>query len=153
MDRTVDRPAPRYVGIAYSELCELTKPTTGKTIVYSQIYKRIGQSKAILITCILFLLPAITIFIFELQLANELTPTGVEQHYIALLLTYFLIPLPPLFWRHLSSCILLLKKFSDLAANRMLNYDYFPGWKTGVLLQGHILCGAALFYWRNALTE
>ncbi|KHT57703.1 hypothetical protein RJ44_14815 [Alteromonas macleodii] len=140
INTSADWPAPEEVGRAYTELCKLTKPVTGKTIVDSQTYKRFGHGKTIIITCVIFLLLALTNLIFELQLANYPPPTDGEQNYIEVLQTYFLIPLAPFFWGGLGSCIFLIKKFSDLAADRTFNYDYYGGWKSRVLL-GTVLGG------------
>ncbi|USI27907.1 hypothetical protein [Alteromonas macleodii] len=133
-------PSPEKVTQSYTLLCQLTKPVTGSTLIDSCKYRSMRYSSPIRWTCALFLLLALANLILEIQFANEPMATDTEQDWLQLIQVYFLSPLAPFFWGGLGSCVFLIKKFSDLSADRVFNYNYYGGWKSRVLL-GTVLGG------------
>ncbi|WP_018983677.1 hypothetical protein [Salinimonas chungwhensis] len=133
-------PSPESVIQAYTLLCQLTKPVTGSTLIDSYKYRTMRYATPIRWACALFLVLALSNLILEIQLANEPIATDTERDWLQLIQVYFLSPLAPFFWGGLGSCVFLIKKFSDLSADRVFNYNYYGGWKSRVLL-GTVLGG------------
>jgi hypothetical protein len=123
---------------AYASLTKLTYPVTGKTILHSRQYR--GSVRYIKYSAIFFLLIALSTEMLGMYLQS----ISATQNGFCLLVVnmhrYVLTPLSPIFWGGLGSCIFLLKRFSDIAADRTFDTDFIGGWQTRVLL-GAILGG------------
>lgn len=123
---------------AYASLTKLTYPVTGKTILHSRQYRK--SVRYIKRSAIFFLFVAL----FTEMLGMYLTSTSAAESgfwlFVLNVHRYVLTPLSPIFWGGLGSCIFLLKRFSDIAADRTFDTDFIGGWQTRVLL-GAILGG------------
>lgn len=122
----------------YSALTRTTQPVTGKTILHSRDYKK--SVKYIKYWAIFFLFFALINEIFGMYLSDSSVPDDGWWLWGFNLHLYLLSPLSPILWGGLGSCIFLLKRFSDIAADRTFDKDFVGGWQTRVLL-GAILGG------------
>ena len=72
--------------------------------------------------------------------AGELTVLS----FVAGFQEYLLDPLSPMAWAGLGSCVYLLKRLTDIAAERQFDSAFLQGWKTRILL-GAVLGGVILY--------
>tara|TARA_R110002167_G_scaffold41679_1_gene127295 strand:+ start:304 stop:1173 length:870 start_codon:yes stop_codon:yes gene_type:complete len=127
---------------AYAKLTKLSYPVTGKTILHSRHYRE--SVNGIKRCALIFLAIALITSVLGLYLERTSVVDNIFCLFILNLHTYVLSPLSPIFWGGLGSCIFLLKRFSDIAADRTFDSDFIGGWQTRVLL-GAILGGVIQF--------
>ncbi|MGQ8367441.1 hypothetical protein [Glaciecola sp. 1036] len=124
------------VHIAYTQLCKKTLPVTGKTIIDSKDSPRVWQLFYLIIILVptLIAFEVLRQFILEIPDADEIFPTlYLIDRYAYQHLAFF--------WAMLGSCIFLVKKHSDLAANYQFElHKSVNGWLPRVIL-GTVLGG------------
>lgn len=124
--------------LAYSKLTKITAPVTGKTVIHSRKYRQ--SVRFIKYSAIFFLAISLLNEMVGMYLSDRSIPDDGFWTYVFGIHLYVVTPLSPIFWGGLGSCIFLLKRFSDIAADRTFDTDFIGGWQTRVLL-GAILGG------------
>jgi hypothetical protein len=137
-DSVEDDRAPPDILVLYGKLCRLATPVTGRSLGDTGVMRRYVLWIAIYSG--VFLVAA---------LANEALGTALADYAEAeegwqvgalVLHLYVLDPITPFLWGALGSCVYLLKRLTDLAAEGQFDRFKLQGWKTRVLL-GAILGG------------
>lgn len=135
---------------AYLELCKLTYPVTGKTIIDSKNYPNFS----VLILLTIFL----TFFVIGSEMIRlVLLDTGSSQEVYPTLFwanSFLVTPVSPFLWALLGSCVFLIKKHSDLAAALEFHeHRSTNGWGPRIIL-GTVLGGMApLLFDTNFIKE
>ncbi|MCV2884169.1 hypothetical protein OE749_05640 [Aestuariibacter sp. AA17] len=123
---------------AYANLCSLTYPVSGQTVVDSNATKL--SVAAIIVFTVLFFGLAITNEIMALYFGDIDVPEESELADIVWFQEYVLNTLSPLFWGAIGSCIYLLKRISDFKKAKTFSRDKLQGWGTRITL-GAVLGG------------
>lgn len=128
------------IATRYADLAAETQPINGRTLIDSsdrQIRRLFGIGTA----AVVFFILAFGNEIADRWMADLVTPEDTPmwwqiKHYAWDLLT-------PALWGGLGSCVFLLKRVQDLAADLEYEHDRFCGWFTRILIGG-ILASAVL---------
>jgi hypothetical protein len=126
----------------YAKLCVLTRLVNGRTLRETTTKNLVwGAFGGISAYTLLFLTLALGAEILSTFFADFPAPEkGAASYPWFLLYQYGLDPLRPLFWGGLGSCVFLLKRLSDFAADSTYTRDKIHGWNTRILL-GAVLGG------------
>lgn len=126
----------------YTQLSLLTGGITGRSLLSTKdIYFHLSVLISLTFT---LLIAAIGSELLDLWFVDRIElEEGVETN-LRSIHRYILSPLTPLFWGGLGSCIYLLKRLTDFAAERQFDKTKFQGWQIRVWL-GAILGLVAQF--------
>jgi len=132
----------------YASLTRLTQPVTGKSLLDSVGLDR--HIRSIQNWCYFVLATVALSTALKAWLGDQPEPEEGWLLWVLMFNRYVLDFLSPFLWGALGSYVYLLKRFSDLAADRKFDRDLLQGWETRVIL-GAVLGGVAQFLYDSAV--